>query len=175
MLRLQPAGHGRGRGLHRLAVGVDVQIEPFIELVPCHMQVADTVQVDPCHKGFQLVRAMVLVIHPDVVEVQQDAAVCVFGHCGKEVGLGHGANVGVPGAVLDRHAAAQHILHRSDAVTHASNLFHREGNGKQVVQLMCVATGGQVVGVVLRPQVVDQLAQFAQKRGVQCRRPAQIE
>ena len=98
-----------------------------------------------------------------------------LGDFGKEVSLAHVADVRVPGGIFDRHAPPQDVLGLSDAPGYPQRLGPREGNRKQVIELMGVAAGGQVVGIVLGLQLVHQGAHRLQEGGIDGTRAPQAQ
>ena len=117
---------------------------------------------------------VILVIDADIVEIEQDVAVGTFGNATQEVGFGQCADIGVVGGVLDADALLERILHLAYPVTDADDLGLRKGNGEEIVKLVSIATGCQMVGIVIGANIVDQFAQITQKVPAELARPAEI-
>ncbi len=113
----------------------------------------------------------------DVVHVEQDAAVCLFGHARQELPLLHlvGREARVGGDVLDGDAAAEPLLHRANDVGVSTRIDDR---GQRALLLFGKCRGvldsdpslGDLVGLQLqcghapRPSEVDLTARCRRAR-----------
>ncbi len=133
MQSLQPSGELGGWCFYWLAMRVDIHSEAFVELMACHMHVANPPEIELRHKMLKAFDAVVFSVYINIIQVEQDAAISSLGHRGKEFRLTHLPDVCIPGCILQTDAPPQKVLHLANAVCYPPDFGTSKWNGEQVI------------------------------------------